>query len=254
MANQLILIRHGDLGDRYRGRYIGRTDAPLSAEGRRQAATLTGPIARMNGAHFLSSPLRRTRETAEIALGANGVLKNTPLWQAVQKCSDARRAKTEERGVYGNTLSDEVCSTMQQTSVFQQTAHGRFHIVENLREIDFGRWEGMSFAEIAAADPAAVDRWAALDDAFAFPEGEGIKAFQERIRAVAERIAADPAGTVILFAHGGVIRFLICHFLGLQDRHHLLFDIRPASLSEIRIDGGCGVLTRLNDRHHLEGC
>ena len=202
MANQLILIRHGDLGDRYRGRYVGRTDAPLSAEGKRQAATLTGPVARLNGAHFLASPLRRTRETAEIALGTDR----------------------------------------------------RFEIDENLREIDFGRWEGMSFAEIAAADPAAVDRWAALDDAFAFPEGEGIKAFQERIRAAAERIAADPAGTVVVFVHGGVIRFLICHFLGLPDRHHLLFDIRPASLSEIQIEGGKGVLTLLNDRHHLEGC
>jgi broad specificity phosphatase PhoE len=202
MANQLILIRHGDLGDRYRGRYVGWTDAPLSAEGRRQAAALTGPVARLNGAHFLSSPLRRTRETAEIALGT----------------------------------------------------HGRFEIVENLREIDFGRWEGMSFAEIAAADPAAVDRWAALDDTFAFPEGEGIRAFRERIGAAAERIAAEPAGTVVLFAHGGVIRFLVCHFLGLPDRHHLLFDIRPASISEIRIDGGKGVLTLLNDRHHLKGC
>ena len=202
MANQLILIRHGDLGDRYRDRYVGRTDAPLSAEGRRQAAALTGPVARLKGAHFLSSPLRRTRETAEIALGADQ----------------------------------------------------RFEIDVNLREIDFGRWEGMSFAEIAAANPAAVDRWAALDEAFTFPDGERIRAFRERIGAAAERIAAVPAGTVVLFAHGGVIRFLICHFLGLPDRHHLLFDIRPASISEIRIDGGKGVLTLLNDRHHLEGC
>jgi broad specificity phosphatase PhoE len=202
MANQLILIRHGDLEDRYRGRYVGRTDAPLSAEGRRQAAALAGPVDRLNGAHFLSSPLRRTRETAEIALGT----------------------------------------------------HGRFEIIENLREIDFGRWEGMSFAEIAAANPAAVDRWAALDEDFTFPDGEGIRAFRERIGAAAERIAAKPAETVVLFAHGGVIRFLICHFLGLPDRHHLLFDIRPASISEIRIEGGKGILTLLNDRHHLEGC
>ena len=254
MANQLILIRHGDLGDRYRGRYIGRTDPPLSAEGKRQAAALTGPVARVNGAHSFASPLRRTRETAEIVLGANGVLKNTPLWQAVQKCSDARRAKTEERGVYGNTSSDEVCSATQQMSVFQQTAHERFEIDDNLREIDFGRWEEMSFAEIAAANPAAVDRWAALDEDFTFPDGEGIRAFRERIQAAAEQIIADPAGTVVLFAHGGVIRFLICHFLGLPDRHHLLFDIRPASISEIRIEGGKGILTLLNDRHHLEGC
>lgn len=202
MAKRLIFIRHGDLGNRWCGRYVGRTDPPLSAEGRRQAAVLAGPVARLNGARFLASPLCRTRETAEIALGADR----------------------------------------------------RFEIDENLREIDFGRWEGMNFAEIAAADPVAADRWAALEDAFAFPEGEGIANFRERIRAAAERIIAKPAGTVVLFAHGGVIRFLICRFLGLPDRHHLLFDIRPASLSEIRIDGGCGVLTRLNDRHHLEGC
>jgi alpha-ribazole phosphatase len=200
MANQLILIRHGDLGDRCRGRYIGRTDALLSVEGRRQAAALTRPLARLNGALFLASPLRRTRETAEIALGKNRVFESDP----------------------------------------------------GLREIDFGRWEGMSFAEIAAADAATVDRWAEMDRDFTFPDGEGIANFRERIGATAERIAAVAAETVVLFAHGGVIRFLICHFLGLPDRHHLLFDIRPASISEIRIDGGKGVLVRLNDRHHLD--
>jgi alpha-ribazole phosphatase len=202
MANQLILIRHGDLGDRCRGRYIGRTDAPLSAEGRLQAAALARPLARLTGAFFLTSPLRRTRETAGIALGADQSLE----------------------------------------------------IDANLREIDFGRWEGMSFAEIAAADPAAVDRWAALDADFTFPDGEGIANFRERIRAAADRVIAEPAGTVLLFAHGGVIRFLICHLLGLPDRHHLLFGVRPASITEIRIDGGKGVLVRLNDRHHLEDC
>ena len=202
MVQRLILIRHGDLGDRYRGRYIGRTDAPLSAKGRRQAAALAGPVAQLNGALFLASPLRRTRETAEIALGADRAFE-----------SDV-----------------------------------------NLREIDFGRCEGMSFAEIAAADPAAVDRWAGLDGDFTFPDGEGIVNFRERIRAAAERIIAGPAQTVVLFAHGGVIRFLICHFLGLPDQHHLLFDVCPASISEIRIDGGKGVLIRLNDQHHQEDC
>jgi alpha-ribazole phosphatase len=203
MANQLILIRHGDLGDRYRGRYIGRTDAPLSAEGKRQAAALAGPLARLpDGASLIVSPLRRTRETAELALrpGAN------------------------------------------------------FAVDSDLREIDFGRWEGMGFAEILAADPAAVDRWASLEEDFAFPDGESIGNFRKRIGAAAGRIAADPARTAVVVTHGGVIRFLICHFLGLPDRSHLLFDVQPASISEIRIDGGKGVLSRLNDRHHLEGC
>jgi hypothetical protein len=35
---------------------------------------------------------------------------------AVQKCLDARRAKTKERGVSFNTSSDEVCSATPQMS------------------------------------------------------------------------------------------------------------------------------------------
>ena len=201
MTKRVILIRHGDLGEGCSGRYIGRTDAPLSEGGKRQAAALAGELRRLNGAHVLCSPLLRTRETAEMALGA------------VDACD----------------------------------------IDSDLREIDFGRWEGMGFAEIAAADPAAVDRWATLDEDFAFPGGESIGDFSKRIGAVAGRIAADPAGTVVAFTHGGVIRYLICCFLGLEDRHYLLFDVRPGSLSEVSLDGGKGVLIRLNDRCHQEG-
>jgi broad specificity phosphatase PhoE len=201
MAQRLILIRHGDLGEGCRGRYVGRTDAPLSPEGRRQAAALARKLERLGGARILCSPLLRARETAALALGAEGVL----------------------------TIDDD------------------------LREIDFGRWESMSFAEIAAADPAAVDGWAALDEDFAFPGGEGIGAFRRRIEAVAGRIAADPAGTIAAVTHGGVIRLIICLLLGLDTRHYLLFDVRPGSISEIRIEEGRGVLARLNDRCHLEG-
>jgi len=189
MTKRVILIRHGDLGEACRGLYIGRTDRPLSGEGRRQAAALAGELRGLGGAHVLCSPLLRARETARIALGADG-------WD----------------------------------------------IDPDLREIDFGRWEGMGFAEIAAADPAAVERWAALDEDFGFPDGEGIGAFGRRIGAAARRIASDPAETVIAFTHGGVIRYLICRFLGLEERHYLLFDVRPGSLSELSLDGEKGVL------------
>ena len=201
MTRRVILIRHGDLGEGCRGRYIGRTDVPLSEGGKHQAAALAGELGRLKGAHILCSPLLRARETAGIALGV-----------------------------------DMVCD-----------------IDADLREIDFGRWEGMGFAEIAAADPAAIDHWTSLNEDFAFPGGESIDDFRKRIGAVAGRIAADPAATVVAFTHGGVIRFLICRFLGLDDRHYLLFDVRPGSLSELSLDGGRGVLSRLNDRHHREG-
>jgi alpha-ribazole phosphatase len=110
----------------------------------------------------------------------------------------------------------------------------------------------MGFGEIATADPAGVARWAALEEDFSFPGGESLRSFSIRIGAVAERIASDSAGSVIAFTHGGVIRSLICRYLGLEDRHFLLFDVRHGSLSELLLDGAMGVLVRLNDRCHLK--
>lgn len=200
MAERLLMIRHGESEIRYRGRYIGKTDASLSDEGRRQAAALAAPLSFLQDVSFFTSPLKRARQTAELALGM------------------------------GATIEKE----------------------EDLREIDFGLWEGMNFAEISAAYPKEVVQWAALGEDFIFPEGEKTLDFRRRIEKIADRIVHHSAETVAVFSHGGVIRFLVCHFLGLPSRCHLSFDISPGSISEITIFDGRGVLTRLNDRHHLE--
>lgn len=128
-----------------------------------------------------------------------------------------------------------------------------FDIDADLREIDFGVWEQKTFAQICAADPESVSRWNDFDEHFVFPEGESLQSFIGRVRALAKRIAADPAETVVAVTHGGVIRFLICHFLGLDFRRYLLFNVHPASVSVIDLYGQTGVLTRLNDVGHLEG-
>lgn len=199
MAERVLLIRHGEVEEAKQGRFIGRTDPPLSAAGRRQAAALAGLLAGLQGAHLLASPLRRTCETAEIALGA-----------------------------------------------------GRpFVLDEALREIDFGDWEGKRFAEIAAEEPQRVSDWTALADDFAFPGGEGFRAFETRVAAVAERIFDESAETVVAFTHGGVIRLTVCRLLGLPAKNFLRFDVEPASLTEFRRENGEWGLFLLNGRHHL---
>jgi broad specificity phosphatase PhoE len=59
----LYLVRHGRTDANARGLLLGRADPPLSPEGRQQAAALGTRIPR--DARVVSSPLRRTRETAE---------------------------------------------------------------------------------------------------------------------------------------------------------------------------------------------
>lgn len=129
-----------------------------------------------------------------------------------------------------------------------------FDVDSDLREIDFGSWEEKTFSQISMAESADIQRWNNFADDFAFPSGESLQSFIQRVRELAQRIAADPAETVVAITHGGIIRFLICYYLGLEFRHYLLFDVQPASFSVITLYDGKGILNRLNDLCHLEGC
>lgn len=66
----ILLIRHGETGPNTEGRYIGRTDPPLTERGRLQAAHATERAGRIHPAVCLASPLCRTRETAAILCAA----------------------------------------------------------------------------------------------------------------------------------------------------------------------------------------
>ena len=124
----------------------------------------------------------------------------------------------------------------------------RVEVDEDLREVDFGRWEGKAFDEIAAEDPEAVDRWAEFSHDFAFPGGESVGGFLTRIHRAARRLAGDTAEVVLAVTHAGVIRGMICHLLGLPSRHYLLFNIRHATCTTLDLVEGKGVLSGLNEQ------
>jgi probable phosphoglycerate mutase len=65
--NQIWVARHGATEWAENGRHTGRTDVPLTAEGRRQAAALVRPLDTHRFALVLTSPLARAHETARIA-------------------------------------------------------------------------------------------------------------------------------------------------------------------------------------------
>lgn len=127
-------------------------------------------------------------------------------------------------------------------------------IEPDLREIDFGRWEGLTFDEISAAgEDALIARWNDFDLQFSFPNGESLGSFVDRVARTADRLAAGGGKTTLLITHGGVIRLMICHLLGLSARNYLLFDVRPSSITSIDLFDGRGVLVGLNDVCHLKG-
>ena len=123
---------------------------------------------------------------------------------------------------------------------------GKMMVEPDLREIDFGRWEGKSFEEISESDSELVRRWSAWSPEFIFPEGEAVGDFLKRVHRMADRLAALEKDTVLVVAHGGVIRAMICHILRMPPENYLLFDIKPAHLTTLDVFPEGGVLTGLN--------
>jgi probable phosphoglycerate mutase len=69
---ELLLARHGETEWSANGRHTGRTDLPLTEDGRRRAGQLAAELAGRTFALVLTSPLRRAVETCELAgLGAS---------------------------------------------------------------------------------------------------------------------------------------------------------------------------------------
>jgi probable phosphoglycerate mutase len=66
-SQRIVIVRHGETEWSLEKRHTGRTDLPLTADGRRQAQALVARLAGLAFAAVLVSPLQRARQTCELA-------------------------------------------------------------------------------------------------------------------------------------------------------------------------------------------
>lgn len=100
-------------------------------------------------------------------------------------------------------------------------------IDERLVEIDFGRAEGMSPAELAATFP---DDWAGFERQPArhpLPDGEaGVDGIDRSMPVLDELAAEFPEGSVLIVGHATLMRLQLCRLIGLDPDWYR--DIMPA--------------------------
>lgn len=122
-----------------------------------------------------------------------------------------------------------------------------------LDELDFGRWQGESFAALEH-DPQ-WRAWNAERDAAATPAGETMQAVGMRVLDLVERLARRrPAGgEFALVSHLDTIRAALCRALAIPYRTALALEIAPASLTTLAIRDGTPRLALLNRRPGLDG-
>ncbi len=189
MSSVIYFIRHGETDWNAEGRLQGQLDVPLNDLGRVQAEEAGRKLglacAQVEDLPFISSPLRRARETMEIVRRTLGL--HPPYYR----------------------------------------------LEDRLKEIGFGRWEGLTWKEVRKHHPGGAaerdkDRWR-----FAPPGGESYEGVLGRLKPFAESLA----GSSVVVAHGGVARALMVLMGAMQPETALRQDIHQGRLLALEPGG-----------------
>ena len=157
------------------------------------------------------------------------------------------------RKLAGTKLAAAYCSDLartRRTAEILATPHGLEAVpLPALREFSMGRWEGLTAAEIRALDPAAFEAWMADVGRFQFPGGESLADVSARAWPAFEDIAArHPGSRILVVAHGGPNRILLCRALGIRPERILALGQDYAALSVLERDTSGWTLRLLNHR------
>lgn len=106
----------------------------------------------------------------------------------------------------------------------------------DLRELDFGEWEGRTAADLMTDHSDALGRF--WNDPYGFtpPRGEPVIDFERRILTAIERLTDRCADEhVLLVTHAGVMRLLLAEARGLPRGQLLQVEVRHAGLFGLRV-------------------
>jgi alpha-ribazole phosphatase/probable phosphoglycerate mutase len=92
------------------------------------------------------------------------------------------------------------------------------HVRPSLREINFGRWEGLTWKEIEQQDGVYARRWVAEYPLLAAPNGEELRDFERRVLDEVQLLSSAVEDRCIaVVTHAGVIRTVLCALDGSCD-------------------------------------
>ncbi len=121
-----------------------------------------------------------------------------------------------------------------------------------LREMDYGEIEGLTFDEISHRYPEVAELIANFNLSLKFPGGEGFEEFVERTSQFLNRLKKHtPSQTILVVSHSGPLRTLVCRLLGIDLGHWWQLRCDNASLSIVETYPQRVIISLLNDTCHL---
>ncbi|NRQ39673.1 bifunctional RNase H/acid phosphatase [Nonomuraea sp. NN258] len=149
-------------------------------------------------------------------------------------------------------VSSPLRRALRTAEIVAQRAGLSVEVDDDLREADFGAWEGHTFTEVQRQWPDELTAWLAGPDA-APPGGESFTTAAHRVKAAGERLVERYEGkTVLAVSHVTPIKLLLRFALLAppESLYRMHLDLACLSLIEHYADGPA-VVKSFNDTSHL---
>ena len=181
-------------------------------------------------------------------LGYSDIELNTTGYRQVERLRD-RLANEKIDAIYSSDLK----RTLATAEVISSGRDVDIVACPELREVNYGICEGLTFQEIGSRHPDVAAKCVNFTLELAFPEGECFEEFIERTCGFLGKL--DKHGqseTVLIVSHNGPLKVLICRFLGIDMEHWWQISIDTASLSIVDTSLRGARISCLNDTCHLK--
>lgn len=149
--------------------------------------------------------------------------------------------------------SSDLQRAYQTANAFAEPKGLLVQTVKELREMDFGKWEGMSYKQIQKTTPELWNAWVNDPISTSPPQGEPVPQMAERVYEAIKKIVSESQGKQIaIVCHGGSIRAFISKILGmkLSDNWRIRQDNVSLNILDFP-DWENGIVMLLNDRTHI---
>lgn len=133
----------------------------------------------------------------------------------------------------GAVVASPVRRTLESAEIVASFLGRTVDVEPGFAEMEFGRWDGLTFAEVAERDQAGLDGWLGSLDTPP-PGGESFRAVEARVLAGLDRVvAAHPGRTVVVVSHVTPIKTLVARALGAPLESVWRMELSPASVSVV---------------------
>ena len=103
--------------------------------------------------------------------------------------------------------------TVRTAEIVSGLAREEITLVEELKEINLGEWDGKTVKAVKESFPGQWEKRGHDLTGYRPPLGESFSDLSQRILPVFQEISSDHSGNILIVAHAGVNRMILCRLL-----------------------------------------